>query len=88
MPTATTTTTTKPSQESFLDSLNGKNVAPLWTVMSKMVPPYPNPKATPTIWRYSDMKPALLESGKVVGAQEAERRVLMLVNPTMGPYQL
>ncbi|KAK2786858.1 hypothetical protein FQN52_007599 [Onygenales sp. PD_12] len=75
------------SQEAFLSSLPEKNVAPLWTVMSKMVPPHPNPQAAPTIWRYNEMRPYLIEAGNIVGAEEAERRVLMLVNPNMvAPY--
>jgi gentisate 1,2-dioxygenase len=82
----TTVTIAKSDDEAFFDSLDGKNVALLWTVISKMASPYPNPKATPEIWRYSEMKPALMESGKVVSARGAERRGLMLVNPTMGTY--
>jgi gentisate 1,2-dioxygenase len=42
----------------------------------------PNPKAIPFLWNYKELRPLLLQSGEVVGAEEAERRVLMLVNPT------
>ena len=52
--------------------------------MAKMVPPRPNPKATSAIWKYAEVRPLLMEAGDIVGAEEAERRVLMLVNPDMG----
>ncbi|KAK8093380.1 hypothetical protein PG997_000065 [Apiospora hydei] len=60
------------AKAAYLQSLPSKNLAPLWTVMGAMVPPRPAPKAS---------------AGEVVDAKEAERRVLMLVNPSMrAPY--
>ena len=56
---------------------------PLWTVMDAMVPPAPNPRAVPHLWSYQAMRPLLLRAGELVGTNEAERRVFMLVNPTM-----
>jgi len=56
---------------------------PLWTVMDAMVPPAPNPRAVPHLWRYAEMRPLLMRAGELVGTAEAERRVFMLVNPTM-----
>ncbi|ORY54724.1 gentisate 1,2-dioxygenase [Pseudomassariella vexata] len=67
----------------YLATLPSKHVAPLWTVMGAMVPPRPMPKAQVAQWKYDEIRPLLLEAGKVVDAQEAERRVLMLVNPAM-----
>jgi len=52
--------------------------------MSKMVPPHPNPSAVPASWKYAKVRPSLMETGDIVDAEEAERRVLMLVNPAMG----
>ena len=43
----------------------------------------PAPIATPSIWRYAEVLPSLLEAGRIVPVEQAERRVLMLVNPTM-----
>jgi len=61
--------------------------APLWTVMESMVPSHPEPKAVPHLWRWSSMRPLLERAGRLVGVEEAERRVLMLVNPAMrAPY--
>jgi gentisate 1,2-dioxygenase len=68
----------------FLNKYPDLNVEPLWTVMEAMVPPHPSPKAVPYLWEYKKVKPALLESGEKVQADEAERRVLMLINPERG----
>ncbi|KAH7084100.1 RmlC-like cupin domain-containing protein [Paraphoma chrysanthemicola] len=51
--------------------------------MDRMVPPHPNPKAVTTSWDYSLMRPALIEASEIVSAEEAERRVLILVNQSM-----
>lgn len=51
--------------------------------MGAMVPPKPNPKAAVASWKYDVVRPLLLEAGRLVNAEEAERRVLMLVNPAM-----
>ncbi|KAH7071814.1 RmlC-like cupin domain-containing protein [Paraphoma chrysanthemicola] len=67
----------------YVNRLEEKNVTPLWTIMDKMVPPHPNPKAAITSWEYSLLRPALIEASEIVSAEEAERRVLILVNQTM-----
>jgi gentisate 1,2-dioxygenase len=72
------------SEGAFLESLPPKHLAPLWKEMAKMVPPRPNPSATTAVWKYEEVRPLLMEAGEVVDAEEAERRVLMLVNPAMG----
>lgn len=77
-------TPTANSEGAFLESLPPKHLAPLWTEMAKMVPPLPNPSATTAVWKYKEVRPLLMEAGEVVDAEEAERRVLMLVNPSMG----
>ncbi|KAF7535365.1 hypothetical protein G7054_g5461 [Neopestalotiopsis clavispora] len=67
----------------FYDSLPAKNVEPLWLKFEAMVPPRPNPSAQSSIWRYEDIKPLLLDAGRIVPIEEAERRVLMLINPSI-----
>ena len=57
---------------------------PLWTRMAKLNPPLPNPSCVPHIWRYDQIRPSLLKAGEPVGESQAERRVLMLVNPARG----
>lgn len=55
---------------------------PLWLQMARLNPPLPNPKCTPHLWKYSDIRPSLLEAGELVPEHQAERRVLMLINPS------
>ena len=62
-----------------------QNAQPLWTMMDAMVPPLPEPKAVPHVWRYTALRPLLARSGTLVGTQDAERRVFMLVNPALKP---
>ncbi|KAI5818277.1 RmlC-like cupin domain-containing protein [Pyronema omphalodes] len=72
---------TSAAAEEYISTLPPHHVQPLWTVMNAMVPPMPNPKAIPYLWNYKELRPLLLQAGDIVGAEEAERRVLMLVNP-------
>ncbi|KAK4447160.1 RmlC-like cupin domain-containing protein, partial [Podospora aff. communis PSN243] len=75
------------SLDEFYFTLSSQNVAPLWTVLDKMVPPIPNPSAAVCAWPYASLRPALLRSGSLITASDAERRVLMLTNPNMtAPY--
>ncbi|KAH8822056.1 RmlC-like cupin domain-containing protein [Xylogone sp. PMI_703] len=63
------------------------HVKPLWEQMAKLNPPLPNPVAVPNIWRYDDVRPYLITAGNKISENLAERRVLMLVNPTRdAPY--
>lgn len=67
----------------FRERLAALNVAPLWDVLRGLVPAEPQARAQPYCWQWSAMRERLLESGSVVTAEEAERRVLMLGNPGM-----
>ncbi|QKX58761.1 uncharacterized protein TRUGW13939_05888 [Talaromyces rugulosus] len=69
--------------KAFYELLPSKNVEPLWLKLEKFVPPKPNPVSVPAIWRYKEILPSLMEAGRIVPVEEAERRVLMLVNPAM-----
>jgi gentisate 1,2-dioxygenase len=70
-----------PERQRFYDRLDRHGVAPLWNVLSRLVPPHPAPDTQPVLFRYDDMRPLLLEAGALLTAQEAERRVLVLENP-------
>jgi gentisate 1,2-dioxygenase len=67
----------------YLSELPSKNLEPLWSQMSMMVPPSPNPTAKPHMWTYKEALPHLETAAKLVPEEKAERRVLMLVNPSM-----
>ncbi|MCY1260578.1 Gentisate 1,2-dioxygenase [compost metagenome] len=72
----------------YRERLAALNVAPLWDVLKGLVPTEPRAKSRPHNWQWAQMRERLIESGSVVSAEEAERRVLMLGNPGMDglPY--
>jgi len=67
--------------ELFRDRLLQQNMTPLWDVFKDLVSKEPNSGCQPTLWRYCDARPAVLEAGEVISASDAERRVLILENP-------
>jgi len=73
------------SRERLFEDARAHDAAPLWTVMEAMVPPHPEPKALPQVWRYDVMRPLLARAGALVDEDEAERRVFMLVNRGIKP---
>jgi gentisate 1,2-dioxygenase len=70
-------------REVFYDRISPKNLAPLWEVLHGLVPAEPKTVCKPHRWRYADVRPHLLEACKLITAQEAERRVLILENPSL-----
>ena len=73
-----------PERQAFYEKIAPANLAPLWERLHTMVTPQPRPAAVPAIWHYRDVRPHLLASGSLITAQEATRRVLMLMNPGLG----
>lgn len=59
------------------------DMAPLWTVMSTLIPDEPATRCVPAIWHYDDVKSLVMESGSLITAEEAKRRVLILENPAL-----
>jgi gentisate 1,2-dioxygenase len=72
---------TTEERKEFYRRIDEKNATPLWEVLSELVPTEPRPACIPALWRYDEMRPALMEAGGLITAQEAERRVLILENP-------
>jgi len=70
--------------DKLLNALVEINTKPLWAQMQRLNPPLPNPKTVPHIWKYDSIRPHLLRAGELVTEKQAERRVLMLVNPARG----
>src|ERR1700689_4276812 len=91
MVVATAEKTTKPSpkhnieamREAFYDRIAKKDMAPLWKVMKSVVTKEPVTRCAPVIWHYQDVKSLVMESGGLISAEEAQRRVLVLENPAM-----
>ncbi|KAH6987111.1 RmlC-like cupin domain-containing protein [Ilyonectria destructans] len=73
--------------KSYLSALPSKHLEPLWSQMNVMVPQSPSPTAKAHMWKYEEALPYLQTAGRLVPEEKAERRVLMLVNPSMtSPY--
>src|SRR5690242_7428624 len=72
-----------PQRRDFYRRLEQKHAAPLWEVLSDLIPSQPRPSASPALWRYQEMRSLLIEASSLITAKEAERRVLILENPSM-----
>jgi gentisate 1,2-dioxygenase len=68
-------------REAFYQDLPQFSMRPLWAVLSEALTPEPRVRSVPYLWRWRDVRPRMLRAGELVSAEEAERRVLMLVNP-------
>src|SRR5712691_5560791 len=68
-------------REAFYKDIEGFNMGPLWGVINGALTPEPRVKSVPVIWKWRDVRPRVLRSGELVTTEEAERRVLMLLNP-------
>ena len=75
------TITRTPEREAFYQRMAPHHMAPLWEVLKGLVTPTPRTPCKPVIWHYADVRPFLMESGRLITAKEAERRVLILENP-------
>lgn len=62
-----------------------RGLSPLWEVMCHATPRQPVPVSVPHHWRWRDVRPSVLAAGDLLSAWEAERRVLMLINPACEP---
>ena len=67
--------------ERFYDDLRGIGTSPLWLVQEEALVAEPKSKALPFLWRWRDLQPQALRAGDLIGTADAERRVLMLLNP-------
>lgn len=68
-------------REAFYKKIDPACITPLWEVLHALVPPTPHTPCVPHLWRYDEIRPWLMESGKLISAKEAVRRVLILENP-------
>ena len=80
---ASNETTSSKSQQNAqaYEEIAGLGAAPLWQYYGNLFPAEPKSKALPYLWSYAALRPYLLHFTQTLSLQEAERRVLMLVNP-------
>ena len=67
----------------FYDAIATHSMTPLWEVLHALVPPAPNTPCVPGHWKYADVRPYLMQSGELITAEQAVRRVLILENPAL-----
>jgi len=72
---------TEAALQTFYDKLEDFSVAPLWTVQEDVLVSEPKSKAVPHLWRWSELRPQAMRAAELVGTADAERRVLMMLNP-------
>jgi gentisate 1,2-dioxygenase len=70
-------------REAYYERISKFDMAPLWKVMKSVVTKEPVTRCVPVIWHYDDVKSLVMESGGLISAEEALRRVLILENPAM-----
>ncbi len=68
------------AMDQFIDSLSPLHIYPLWRQKGLLVRK-PETKAVPYLWPYAPVRERLMEAGRLISAEEAERRVLILKNP-------
>jgi gentisate 1,2-dioxygenase len=70
-------------RQEYYDRIAKHSMTPLWKVMQSVVTKEPVTRCAPVIWHFDDIKRLVMESGGLITAEEAERRVLILENPAM-----
>jgi gentisate 1,2-dioxygenase len=82
-PPAPPSAATQAERRQYYEAIATRHMTPLWEVLGALVPPAPRPQAVPAIWRYAEVRAQVLEAGRLITAEEAERRVLILENPAL-----
>ena len=70
-------------KNNFYKDIQKANLAPLWEVLSDLVTPTPRTRAVPYLWSWKEVQEHVFNSGDIITAEEAIRRVLILENPGM-----
>jgi gentisate 1,2-dioxygenase len=70
-------------REAYYERISKFDMAPLWKVMKNVVTKEPVTRCVPVCWHYNDVKSLVMESGSLISAEEALRRVLVLENPAL-----
>lgn len=76
-----TVRTQSAEREAYYGKIAERNLSPLWESLHTLVPTAPRPQSVAAIWKYAQLRALIMESGRVISAAEAIRRVLVLENP-------
>jgi gentisate 1,2-dioxygenase len=77
------THTPSSARQDLYRRMDKDNLAPLWEVLHALIPNEPFTPCKPALWKYKQLRPYIMEAGKLITAKEAIRRVLVLENPGM-----
>ena len=72
--------TDTPELLAYYDTLARHNSTAFWKRANDIEPWEPQSRYNPTIWRYDEMRPLVLQSSELVKPEEAGRRVVVLLN--------
>src|SRR5262249_3926332 len=70
-------------RQAYYDRIAKHDMRPLWKVMDSLVTPGPGARCKPAIRHFCDVKKLVMESGNLITAEEAKRRVLILETPAL-----
>src|SRR6202050_492316 len=70
-------------RQAYYERIAKHDMVPLWKRMSSVVTDEPVSRCAPVIWHFDDVKSLVMESGSLISAEEAKRRVLILENPAL-----
>jgi gentisate 1,2-dioxygenase len=71
------------ARQAYYQAIAALSMTPLWETLHALVPKEPASLCLPAHWNYETVRPYLLQSGGLISAQEAVRRVLILENPAL-----
>jgi gentisate 1,2-dioxygenase len=72
-------------REHFNAELEHLAMKPLWVIYRDVMTREPRTREVPYLWAWETVRPLLLRAGELITAAEAERRVLMFLNPGNPP---
>jgi gentisate 1,2-dioxygenase len=70
-------------RQDYYARIDRHGMKPLWTVMSSLIHDEPQSRCAAAVWHFDDVKTLVMESGGLISAEEAKRRVLILENPAL-----
>ncbi len=83
MPTVPLPADAQRERAAYYERIGARHMTPLWEVLGALVPPQPRSPARPALWHYAELREQVMEAGRLISAEEAERRVLILENPAL-----
>ena len=73
----------------YRDTLSKANLVPLWPALRSFLPyGMPERKCAPTIWRYNEVRPLLLQAGDLTPTKKPSGAFLFWPTPRSIPPQL